>query len=111
MNPAKDATEEAARAILDEVAPGGSLDLEAFSNIMSGKREFPDQKEELIEAFQTMGDKQKTGKIDEQKMRAILTAFGTTLTQDEVNDLVAKAGVDAAGRVEYQKWVETVYSS
>lgn len=108
---AKDATHEAAQAILDEVAPSGSMDLEAFTNIMSGKREFPDQKEELLEAFQTMGDKQKSGKIDEQKMRAILTTFGTTLTQDEVADLISKAGVDAAGRVEYQKWVETVYSS
>jgi Ca2+-binding EF-hand superfamily protein len=108
---AKDATDEAARTILDEVAPSGSMDLQAFTNIMSGKREFPDPKEEILEAFQTMGDKQKTGKIDGQKMRAILTTFGTTLTQDEVADLISKAGVDAAGRVEYQKWVETVYSS
>ena len=112
MNPAKEGSVEAAKAILDEVAPGGALDLEAFSNIVSGKREFPDKKEELLEAFRTMGDTQNTGKIDEKKMRAILSTFGaTTLEQGEIDDLVAKAGVDAAGRVEYGKWVETVYSS
>ena len=112
MNPAKEASLEAARAILEEVAASSALDLEAFSNIVSGKREFPDTKEELLEAFRTMGDPQSTGKIDEKKMRAILSTFGaTTLEQGEIDDLVAKAGVDAAGRVEYGKWVETVYSS
>ena len=62
----------------------GSLTYEQFANIIGGKREFPDTKEDIMGAFHVMGDKAGTGKIDEKRMRAILTSFGSKLSQEEV---------------------------
>jgi Ca2+-binding EF-hand superfamily protein len=63
----------------------GSLTYEQFANIIGGKREFPDTKEDIMGAFHAMGDKAGTGKIDEKRMRAILTSFGSKLSQEEVS--------------------------
>ena len=65
----------------------------------------------MVAAFHTMGDKAGTGKIELAKMRTVLVTFGTKFSQEEIDDLVKKAGVDAVGRVEYAKWVDLVYSS
>jgi Ca2+-binding EF-hand superfamily protein len=51
-----------------------------------------------------------TGTIDESKLRAVLTTFGTPLSSEEVADLTTKAGVNAAGKIEYKSWVERSYS-
>ena len=110
MNPKTTASKENVQKIFEEVAPSGKLDLASFSNIVSGKRDFPDTKEEVIAAFEQMGDTAKTGLVDEKKMRSILMTFGTPLTSDEVTDLGSKAGINAAGKVEYKSWVERSYS-
>ena len=45
------ASPESVKAIFEEVAPSGSMDAASFANIMSGKRDFPDTKEEVLDAF------------------------------------------------------------
>ena len=54
MNPKTTASKENVQKIFEEVAPSGKLDLASFSNIVSGKRDFPDTKEEVIAAFEQM---------------------------------------------------------
>jgi Ca2+-binding EF-hand superfamily protein len=86
MNPKTLASVASAQEIFDDVVPkGGSLNLAAFTNIMSGKRDFPDTKADVLEAFVKIGDPNATGMIDEAKLQAALTTFGAApLSQGEV---------------------------
>jgi hypothetical protein len=56
MNPKGIAAKENVQRIFDEVAPSGSLDFETFANVVSGKRNFPDPKEDVLDAFTKIGD-------------------------------------------------------
>ena len=87
----KQATDEEAQDILAEVAPSGELALDTFESLAQGKKEFPDTQRALQQAFETIGDPSKSGQVDAGKLRAVLTTFGCKLSDEEVDDLLARA--------------------
>ncbi len=64
-----------------------------------------DRPERLIRAFQQF-DGEKSGRVNTQAMRTILTSLGNVLSKEEIEEFVADA--DEGGWIDYRRFVNTV---
>jgi len=107
----KQATDEEAQDILAEVAPSGELALDTFESLAQGKKEFPDSQRALQQAFETIGgpESAKSGQVDADKLRAVLTTFGCKLSEEEVDDLLARAS-SAGGKFDVADFLSQCFA-
>ena len=107
----KQATDEEAQDILAEGAPSGELALDTFESLAQGKKEFPDSQRALQQAFETIGgpESAKSGQVDADKLRAVLTTFGCKLSEEEVDDLLARAS-SAGGKFDVADFLSQCFA-
>jgi len=66
-----------------------------------------DHKAELREAFSVF-DKDKSGKISAAELRHVIANIGSTIDEDEVEDMMKEADKDGDGLIDYNEFVAVV---
>lgn len=79
----------------------GSIDLDEFCVMMASKGLDPD--EELRLMFSTF-DTDGNGTIDKEELYAAMKAMGETLTQDELDEMMAEADENGDGQVDFEEF-------
>merc|ERR1711963_903745 len=84
-----------------DVNGDGVIDFEEeFLPLMSAKLEDVVEEEELLAVFREW-DSENTGLISAVDMRHAMTTIGECLSDDEVDEMIRTANVDADGMVDY----------
>eukprot|EP01117_Protostelium_nocturnum_P009748 TRINITY_DN3485_c0_g1_i1.p1 TRINITY_DN3485_c0_g1~~TRINITY_DN3485_c0_g1_i1.p1 ORF type:complete len:159 (+),score=59.30 TRINITY_DN3485_c0_g1_i1:150-626(+) len=65
---------------------------------------------DILDAFRVF-DKKKDGTISSAEMRHVLTTVGEKLTEDEVDEMLREADIDASGMINYIEFVRMLMSS
>lgn len=76
------------------------IDFPEFLNLMTDKLETKDKETEIYEVFKLF-DKDGDGFITASEMREVFMEFDDTLTEGEVDELVAGADEDGNGRLDF----------
>ena len=85
----------------------GTIDLPEFLTMMSRKMKDTDSEEEICEAFRvfdTAGD----GFISVADLRHVMTNLGEKLTDQEIDEMIKEAHVDAYGQINYEKFINSL---
>lgn len=69
--------------------------------MMTDRFETKDSSTEIQEAFKIF-DKDGNGFITAQEMREVILGFDETMTQAEVDEMVAEADLDGDGQLDYE---------
>lgn len=88
----------------------GFVSFKAFLSVMetaARKVEAANQDEEMLAAFKVF-DSSGDGKISAAELRFALTRIGETLSMEEAQEMIAEAGTDEKGRIDYVNYVKTV---
>ncbi|ESQ42143.1 hypothetical protein EUTSA_v10014926mg [Eutrema salsugineum] len=101
-------TEAELQDMINEVdADGnGKIDFPEFLNLMARKmKDTTDSEEELKEAFKAF-DKDQNGFISAADLRHVMTNLGENFTDEVVDEMIRKAGVDGDGQIKYDDFVK-----
>lgn len=82
----------------------GTVDFVEFCQLMERHKQSGDQDTALREAFK-MFDKDGNGYISAAELRTVMCNLGEKLTEQEVDDMIKEADVDADGMVNYEEFV------
>ena len=88
-------------------APNGSINFTMFLTLMGEKMNGTDPEHEILQAFECL-DEQKSGKLDADDLRELLTTMGDRFTDEEVDIMFKGAPVDAAGNFNYRQFVRVL---
>ena len=95
--------------LLDLCAPGGMLDFPSFCLAMTKNQRLPDSKDDLLKAFYIF-DKENTGLVKATELKSVLTTLGEVLSESEVDQLLATAGTDSDGNVNYKDFTNRIFA-
>ncbi|KAH3853235.1 calmodulin-A-like [Dreissena polymorpha] len=90
-----------------EVEGHTTIEFPQFLNILSKLIKDTDPETELTEAFKIF-DKENTGNIACADLRRIMTTYGETLTDEEVEEMIKEADTDGDGIVDYAEFIAMV---
>lgn len=108
QNPTEAELQEAVREADGDAT--GFVAFKAFLSVMEAaarKLEAANQDEEVLAAFKVF-DVDGDGKISAAELRFALTRIGETLSMEEAKEMIAEAGMDEEGRIDYVKYVKTM---
>ena len=88
---------------IHKVGCGDSVTFNEFVDIMSHKMKMVDP--EIVVSSLRVFDKEGNGKIAAAELKHILTQMGETLTEKQVNEVLAEASIDSNGMIKYEKFV------
>lgn len=74
------------------------ITLNQFIDIMSAKLVDKDAKEEIYKAFRLFDD-DSTGKISFKNLKRVAKELGESITDDELQEMIAEADLDGDGQV------------
>ncbi|KAG2442655.1 hypothetical protein HXX76_002739 [Chlamydomonas incerta] len=100
-------TEAELKQMVKEVDTNGSgtVEFPEFVKLMKRRPEEPaDQEEALREAFR-MFDRDGNGFINTQELKHVMCNLGEALTEQEAEDMIKEADVDADQMVNYEEFV------
>lgn len=100
-------TEEELQAMIRRVDKDGSgtIDFPEFLTMMAEKMKDTDTEEEILQAFSVF-DKDGKGYVSASELRHVMTNLGEKLTDEEVDEMVKEADVDASGQINYRNFVK-----
>lgn len=82
----------------------GTIDLQDFMFLMSGKMTERDSKEEILKAFRLFDD-DETGKISLKNLRRVAREIGETMTDEELQEMIDEADRDGDGEVSQEEFL------
>ncbi len=99
-------TEEQLFQLIENVAKPGSdkIGFDDFVDLMEQKNKENDSEVEIINTFQIFNT-ENNGMISNQELFHIIRTFGETLTDDEIEEIIAEADVDGDGYINYEEFV------
>ena len=99
--------EEELREMISEVDADGSgeIDFKEFLALMVRQNQDNNQEEELLEAFKII-DIEGDGIITADEFRHVMTNFGQKLTEEEFEEMIKGADVDADGNLNYYEFIK-----
>lgn len=83
----------------------GSVSWNDFLEHMRNKARERDSEKEIRDAFNVF-DKDGSGSISANELRAVMTNLGEKLTDEEVNAMIKEADVDGDGEIDYGEFVK-----
>jgi len=86
-----------------------TIDFAEFLNIISQKMQDNGTEDEIREAFKIF-DKDDTGFISTTELRDIMTNMGQKLTVEEVNEMIRESNPDNDGKINYNEFVNKIFS-
>lgn len=87
----------------------GVIDFSEFLRFMERKMNDVDIEEAIHEAFKVF-DEEGAGQISNVKLRHVLTTFGETLSDQEVEEMLREADVDGNGKIKYEEFTRLLIS-
>ena len=87
----------------------GRVDFAEFLIMMARKMQDRDSEEDIKEAFRVF-DKEGNGFITASELRHVLSNLGETLTEKQVEEILADADVDGDGQINYDELVKMMMS-
>ena len=110
-----DATKEEARALAEQIASTGKdgkimISFDSFVEAMSERIAGRDSREEISKAF-ALFDEERTGKINLKTLRKIAKDLGETMTDQELEEMIAEADGDADGEVTLEDFIKIMQST
>merc|ERR1712072_802649 len=99
-------TEAELQDMINEVDADGNgvIDFPEFLSLVSRKMKDTDTEEELVEAFRVF-DRDGSGSISAAELRHVMTNLGEKITDEEMDEMLREAVVDANGRLDYEELV------
>ena len=85
------------------------IDFAEFLNTISQKMQDNGTEDEIREAFKIF-DKDETGFISTTELRDIMTNMGQKLTVEEVNEMIRESNPDDDGKINYNEFVNKMFS-
>lgn len=90
----------------------GEIDFEEFISLMrlrmdSTKR---DPELDLLDAFNIF-DADRSGKIDRDEVRMLMKKLAQTLTEDEIDEIMAEVDTDGDGEISFDEFREMMFGS
>jgi len=82
---------------------GGSVDIDEFMELMRTKTKEAQDEVEVKEAFRVL-DKEGKGEIHTDVIKEILAQLDDSLTDQDLNDLIAEIDSDGSGWVDYDEF-------
>merc|ERR1712136_632299 len=82
---------------------GGSVDIDEFMELMRTKTKEAQDEVEVKEAFRAL-DKEGKGEIHTDVIRPLLQQLDETLSDSDLNDLIAEIDADGSGWVDYDEF-------
>eukprot|EP00008_Paramoeba_atlantica_P006448 CAMPEP_0201498216 /NCGR_PEP_ID=MMETSP0151_2-20130828/69987_1 /ASSEMBLY_ACC=CAM_ASM_000257 /TAXON_ID=200890 /ORGANISM="Paramoeba atlantica, Strain 621/1 / CCAP 1560/9" /LENGTH=149 /DNA_ID=CAMNT_0047889641 /DNA_START=45 /DNA_END=494 /DNA_ORIENTATION=- len=97
--------EEELQDMIKEIDHDGShtMDFAEFLTLMARAMYSNTAEERLLQAFQVLDDNQD-GYITAEELREVMSSFGETLTEAEVEYMMKEADVDGDGRIDYKEF-------
>jgi calmodulin len=86
-----------------------TIDFSEFLIVAARTIRYPDPEKEMMEAFRVF-DKDGSGFISAAELRHVVTNLGEKLTDEEVDEIIRDADVDAYGRTNYAEFVKMMMS-
>ena len=108
QNPTEAELQEAVRTADKDAT--GFVAYKAFLSAMetaARKVEAANQDEEILAAFKVFDDN-GDGKISAAELRFALTRVGETLSMEEAKEMIAEAGMDEEGKIDYVKYIRSL---
>ena len=102
----KNPTEAQLSQLIENVSKSGSdkIGFDDFVDLMEQKNKEKDSEIEIINTFQIFNT-ENNGLISNQELFHIIRTFGETLTDDEIEEIIAEADVDGDGYINYEEFV------
>ena len=88
-------------------ADGGKMDLPEFLSTEASKMRDTDSEEEIGAAFAVF-DRDGSGTISTSDFRHIMSNLGERLTDDEMDEMMRDANVDADGKLNYNDFLKSM---
>ncbi|KAL3318169.1 Myosin regulatory light chain 12B [Cichlidogyrus casuarinus] len=92
---------------LKEMLPDDQINFMQFLTMFGEKMIGSDPQESIVQAFENF-DPDKTGFIDTEKLREVMTTLGTVWTDDEVSELFASAPITRDNKFNYREFVNII---
>ena len=87
----------------------GVIDFTEFLRFMERKMNDVDIEEAIREAFKVF-DEEGAGHISNNKLRHVLTTYGDTMSDKEVDEMIKEADVDSNGKIRYEEFTRLLLS-
>ena len=102
----KNPTDLELKQIIENIAKPGlkQIGFDDFVDLMEQKNKESDPEIEIINAFQIF-DTDNNGLISKENLFHIIRTFGETLTDEEIQEIIAEADVDGDGYINYEEFV------
>ena len=107
----KNPTDQELYQIIENVAKPGSrkIGFDDFVELMEQKSKEDDPEVEIINTFQIFSA-ENDGLIPIQELFHIIRTFGETLTDKEIEEIIAEADVDGDGYINYEEFVRMMFT-
>lgn len=104
-------TEAEIQKYIKEIDPNDTemFNFPDFVALMSRIMQNVDAEEELIEAFKVF-DKSNLGTINPQALKHIVCHMGEKFTEEEADDMIKRAVLDAEGNIVYEEFAKLLIS-
>lgn len=105
-------TEAELREMISEVDKDGSnaIDFPEFVKMMARKMKDTESEEEIVDAFKVF-DKNGDGLISTVELRHVMTNLGEKLSEEEVDEMLEEADIDANGNINYNDFVKMMMNT
>ena len=97
LNPSKSELEDLVNEA--DINKDGVINFEEFLNLMSASVKETDTEKELLEAFKVF-DKDGSGTISTEELRAVLKSLGEDMTDADVDEMIKLADKNGDGQID-----------
>ncbi|KAJ2160189.1 hypothetical protein GGF46_002451 [Coemansia sp. RSA 552] len=97
-------------AEIQRMAQPGGTDLQGFIQMLQRGSKTADQEQQEVEEAFHVFDKNNVGYLTTSELRRIMTTMGEKLTNQEVDEMLAEAGVGANDNFDYRAFSKMLFN-